>query len=725
LTVTKTADTNDGACLPGNCSLRDAVIAANANPAADVIHVPAGHFTLTGASGEDAAASGDLDVTNDLTVVGAGSSSTIVDGAENDRLFDVFGNSTKLALTGMTLTGGNEPNGSAVNSVGAAIALEDVSVLNNVSGGGANTGFGTVHFAVPAAVNSSLTIDHSSFSGNTTGGGGSSGFGVINYIGQGLTNVTVSDSRFVGNRAGGDPGQSTGFGVIEVSNGTGGTMKFERSTFAGNAIGGGDGGGTGFGVLDLTPNGPAKVDITDSQFLGNTTGGGKGGGTGFGTLDWGGSSKGDLTVTRTTFGGNTVGGGAGGGTGFGGAIDMVTGATSTMNIVNSTFVGNSAGGGGGTGSGGALLFEPTTSGTATLTNVTLVGNRAGGAGGTGFGGGYDGPGAGTTSTMADTIVTGNFSNDAPSGCVGAVTSGGHNIEDGTTCAFTGTGDQKTGAAFGPLGDYGGLTQTLPPLPGNPAIDHGAGCTATDQRGQPRTGASCDVGAYEFAPPTATTGAATQVTETSAVLGGSLVPSLRAASFHFEYGKTTAYGSQTAAQSESGLAALGASAAISGLKPATTYHFRLVASGDATVAGQDATFKTPRVSLGKLRVSPRTFRAAPRGGSVARKRKTGTNISYAVSDASKTTFRILKPAPGRRVGKSCRKPSRRNRHGRKCTRLVSLGSFSHKDKAGKNKVHFTGRVHRHKLAPGKYRLRATPRANGVNGKARATGFRIVR
>jgi hypothetical protein len=266
---------------------------------------------------------------------------------------------------------------------------------------------------------------------------------------------------------------------------------------------------------------------------------------------------------------------------------------------------------------------------------------------------------------------------------------------------------------------------VPLLPGSPAIDRGAGCSATDQRGQPRTGARCDSGAYEFAPPSPTTGTASAIKSKGATLGGSLIPSLRAASFHFEYGKTTTYGSQTPAQTAGGsLSAVGVTAPISGLKPGTTYHFRLVATGDATVAGKDATFKTARVALSKLRLSPSRFRAAPTGGSISRKPKTGTSVTYTVSDAGKTTFRVLKAAAGRRAGKKCRKPSARNRRGRKCTRFVSLGKFSHKDKAGKNKLHFTGRVHRHKLAPGKYRLRATPRANGVNGKSRTARFKVV-
>jgi len=54
----------------------------------------------------------------------------------------------------------------------------------------------------------------------------------------------------------------------------------------------------------------------------------------------------------------------------------------------------------------------------------------------------------------------------------------------------------------PLGYYGGTTQTMPPLPGSPALDAGndaaAATLATDQRGYPRlSGAHVDIGAVEF------------------------------------------------------------------------------------------------------------------------------------------------------------------------------------------------------------------------------------
>src|SRR5215216_4717200 len=88
--VTKTADTAVGAC-DSDCSLREAIIAANAAPGADTITLPAGTFTLTRAgAGEDAAATGDLDIAGDLTIAGKGAGTTIIDGGGIDRVVDVI-----------------------------------------------------------------------------------------------------------------------------------------------------------------------------------------------------------------------------------------------------------------------------------------------------------------------------------------------------------------------------------------------------------------------------------------------------------------------------------------------------------------------------------------------------------------------------------------------------------------------------------------------------------
>ena len=70
--VTKTADTNDGECSADDCSLREAVVAANAAAGPDTITVPPGTYTLTLAgAGEEAAATGDLDITDDVTIIGS------------------------------------------------------------------------------------------------------------------------------------------------------------------------------------------------------------------------------------------------------------------------------------------------------------------------------------------------------------------------------------------------------------------------------------------------------------------------------------------------------------------------------------------------------------------------------------------------------------------------------------------------------------------------------
>jgi hypothetical protein len=92
--------------------------------------------------------------------------------------------------------------------------------------------------------------------------------------------------------------------------------------------------------------------------------------------------------------------------------------------------------------------------------------------------------------------------------------------------------------------------------------------------------------------TAVTGAA-QPGTTTATLNGTVNPEGVETQYFFQYGTTTAYGGTTSAESSSGTTDQPVSATISGLSPATTYHFRLVAVpfGGMPVNGNDATFKT--------------------------------------------------------------------------------------------------------------------------------------
>ena len=76
---------------------------ANALPGADYITVPQGTYSLTiGGANEDAAATGDLDITDDLDILGADERSTIIDGGGLDRVFEIFG-PTVVGVSGLTL----------------------------------------------------------------------------------------------------------------------------------------------------------------------------------------------------------------------------------------------------------------------------------------------------------------------------------------------------------------------------------------------------------------------------------------------------------------------------------------------------------------------------------------------------------------------------------------------------------------------------------------------
>jgi phosphodiesterase/alkaline phosphatase D-like protein len=94
-------------------------------------------------------------------------------------------------------------------------------------------------------------------------------------------------------------------------------------------------------------------------------------------------------------------------------------------------------------------------------------------------------------------------------------------------------------------------------------------------------------------PIATTGSA--VTSISgATVNGTVNPQGRATTYYFQFGETTAYGSQTAPQSAgAGTTPVSVSAALSGLRTDTTYHYRLVAigPGDAIATGEDRTLAT--------------------------------------------------------------------------------------------------------------------------------------
>ena len=117
-----------------------------------------------------------------------------------------------------------------------------------------------------------------------------------------------------------------------------------------------------------------------------------------------------------------------------------------------------------------------------------------------MGGGLDNLG---TATLTDTIVVGNSATVLDGDIDGTVTGTNNLIGTGGSGGLTSAGNNRVGVTnpgLGPLGDYGGPTQTIPLLPGSPAIAHGSGVTGvTDQRGFAIDSPTPDIGAFQTNP----------------------------------------------------------------------------------------------------------------------------------------------------------------------------------------------------------------------------------
>ena len=415
--VTRTDDPTPGTCAPSDCSLREAINAAQDNPGADTIQLKRGKtYTLTMPAGGDLASlliyrNGPLTITGHAATINGNGVVTA------NRVFEI-GGSTAVTLKGVTVEGG------IVSSYGGGIDVEAGSTLNVVSG----------------AIN-----------GNTSQNSG--GGGIYNNGGT----VTLHRVNVEGNQG----AISAGGGIDTGSNGT--------------------------------------TTIYDSRFFDNHI---DGGGAALGS-----TSNAQVTVIRSQLTYNTAGDN-------GGAVYDSGGAH--YDFVNTTINNNTAPNNGG----GIRIFD----GFVTLKNSTVTRNSAGDGGGIATF--WDGTGATSYVTLANTILAANVDSDTSGGSTPDCSdqgsgeqfhSSGYNvIGDVTGCAYLAvspaTGDQL-GTSLSPIdpklkneafngGNFAGV-ETFALKPASPAINAGTpatsgGCESTDARGVPRKlGGRCDIGAYEL------------------------------------------------------------------------------------------------------------------------------------------------------------------------------------------------------------------------------------
>lgn len=471
--------TTDELNTDGDCSLREAVVAANTDAAVDactagsgddLILLPAGTFTLTltGAA-ENAAATGDLDLTGTVVIGGATRPTTILEGGLVDRVFEVRSGAT-VTLSSMTIRNTTPAQAGAAVMNRSTLTVDDCDFDDNVADG-------TTGGAIYSLSGTTLTVTNSVFDGNLaeTNGGA-----IANHGAAVLQNVT-----FISNTA-----TEQGGAIYQSPNGT---LDVDAVSFLLN-----DAGEDGGALYTDAP-----TTIVYSSFYLNTAGTAGLGGAAIACSD-------TVSLEASTIAYNTSDTYAGG---------ISVNGVCTLTLTNVTVHGNDAveaGGGIRTAGGGTIV----------VASSTITGNQSNSDGsGVDGGGGIDCSTGGTV-TVRNTVIAENVDDATPSDCEGTLTSEGYNLLETTTaCTMATTTGDLTGVdpMLGTLASNGGFTDTRVPDAGSPLVDAGnpgtpgsggATCPIDDQRGYGRpAGSACDIGAVERdgTPPTTTTTVATTTT----------------------------------------------------------------------------------------------------------------------------------------------------------------------------------------------------------------------
>jgi hypothetical protein len=359
---------------------------------------------------------------------------TITHGSDRNQGGGVYNLGT-LTVSGCTITSNGSDRGGGIYNTGALAVSDSALTANGVSGlGGGIYNTGTV------------TISDSALTRND-GGPHSAGAGISNLGTLTLTGSTVSNN-----------GAYSAGGLANS-----GTATVTDCTFSGNS-------GTLPGAGAIANSG--TLTVCRAAFLSNSCADGGGGILNLAVA----------TVADSTFSGNQAF--------FGGGIANRAG---TLTLSNSTLFANSTAdyGGGLYSSGGSL----------TVTNCTLAANSSRYQGG----GMYIVSG---TPRLHDTLLAGNRSPSIPDiggavdsassyNLIGIADSTFSGISDGSQGNQIGTLASPIDSLLGPLGDYGGPTQTMPLLSGSPALNAGDPSLAgtPDQRGVGRSG-GVNIGAFQ-------------------------------------------------------------------------------------------------------------------------------------------------------------------------------------------------------------------------------------
>lgn len=250
-TVTKTADTNDGTC-DADCSLREAILAANAVNTDDVIDFDG---TVFGSPQTIVLSLGEMVIVanGSVTINGTGASMLTIDGNMASRILTI--NNGVAFINGITFTRGNGAGAANTGRAGAIYNFGGTTVINDsiITANTAANGGGLTNAATPTtpgpAQPGNLTFNRCIVSNNTST---SSGGGMQNFS---TSTVVINNSTFMGNTSGG----TTGGGGGQFN----GTVRITNSTFANNNAPGGSGGG-------MQSNGSSQI-LTNVTFSGNTS----------------------------------------------------------------------------------------------------------------------------------------------------------------------------------------------------------------------------------------------------------------------------------------------------------------------------------------------------------------------------------------------------------------------------------------------------------------------